>query len=145
MSQIAEYILAKKALAELDACPFRDTQMTPVELADDRVYGYFGIPAKPAIANLIGGVLLLGSITRGTYAEPFVGNFSSEMIAISSSQSDSQQLSQREQRARSIRTVSLQAKANVVRVFEFERPFPEEESSYNPPLPQLPRTLKLKR
>jgi len=81
MSQIAEYILAKKTLAELDACPFGDSRMMPVELADDRVYGYLGRPAKPVIANLIGeGSLfsLLGTsygLRQTECWESFLGDF----------------------------------------------------------------------
>ena len=142
---VKEYILGKQALAQLDVCPFGNSQMTPIELvADDHSLGYLRKPINPAIINLIGGVLLLGAQTRA-HAEPFFfSEYGDRFIAVSRHQSDSQQLSQRAQRASDIRAVNLQAQAPLARVYEFERSFPDE-GSYNPRMPETPRILKLRK
>jgi hypothetical protein len=94
---------------------------------------------------IVGGLVLAAAVSHATHSTPHYFEDTCHLIPVCYRQSDSQQITQREQRARSIRTISLQTEANVVRVLDFEKPFPAEETSYNPPVPQTPRILKLKR
>jgi hypothetical protein len=128
MSGLAEYILAKKTWADLDVCPFGGSQMTSVELADDRLYDYLGRPTRTVVTNLIEEVSLF-NLLGTTYPASFVSDFSGEIIAISTTQSDSQQVARREQIARDAKVLNMQAKEHAARVFPFEKPFPREEPS----------------
>jgi hypothetical protein len=141
---VKEYILGKQTLAELNVCPFGNSQVTPVELiTDDQSLGYL---RKPAIINLIGGVILLGTQTTRAYAEPFFfGECGNSFIAVSRNQSDSQQVSQREQRARDAKFINTEAKEHVARVFAFEKPFMPEETSTPAQVRDVSRVLKLRK
>ena len=96
------------------------------------------------LSHIVGGLVLAAALSHATHSPNYFQD-TCQFIPVCFRQSDSQQITQREQRAKSIRTLSLQTEANVIRVLDFEGAFPAEESSYNPPMPQTPKILKLKR
>jgi hypothetical protein len=144
MSDIAEYILAKQTLAELDVCPFGNNLMTAVDIiGENRVYRNWGDASTFALPDLRGSAVMLSGVRSIGYAEQ-CSMFLEDLVAIFNSQSDSQQFSRRAHRARDIRAVNLQAQVPLTRVYDFEKPF-SEETFYSPRIPETPRILKLRK
>lgn len=144
MTEIRDYILAKQALADLDVCLLGNRQAMPVNTASENyVYGYGSSASTFALPDFRGDLLMWNPVRHSAYAESCL-DLLADLIAIYNSQSDSQSLSQRHQRARDIRAVNLQAQTPLARVYDFEKPFPEERL-YSPQIPEAPRILKLRK
>ena len=149
-------ILAKHTLAQLndwdswDNSILRNRRMVPIDPSVENFGLLFMTRSLPpsSFSHIVGGLMLAAAVSHATLSTPNYLEDTCHFVPVCYRQSDSQPITQREQRARSIRTLSLQTEANVARVLDFERPFPAEESSYNPAMPQmpqLPKILKLKR
>jgi hypothetical protein len=143
----AALLLAKYDLGQLgtsSACALQAGRMSPIRSNIDNAY----LVTKANLlssdfGHIVGAAMLATAVAHSVHN---ISSYFEDYRPICHRQSDSQQqITQREQRARSIRTLKLQTEANVVRVLDFENPFPTEESVYSPPISRPPRVLKLKR
>jgi|SRR5215813_4640197 len=138
-------LLAKNVLEQLDtwdARSLRSGEIVPV----DAPVNSSDLALRASELSLAGFGCVIGDVIfNRVYSVPSFFEERFVYVPACFKQSDSQHFTHREQRAKSIRTLNLQTEANVIRVLDFERPFPAEESAYNPPIPQTPRILKLKR
>lgn len=138
-------ILAKQALAQMTHSPLASGKMAPIESIFE-ASGSLPLRVRtlsPTISGLLSGLLIGTAVSSATYTEVSEFGDNCLFVPVCYAQSDSQQLSLRAQRARSVWAVNLQAERHVVRAFDFDEPFPTDESPYSPQMPETPRILKL--
>lgn len=140
---VPEGILAKNALAQRNTYPLGSGVMRAIEPVFER-QEMETRTIVPALGHIVGGALWIAAIGNSLYAQPSYFDDVCHFKAVCYRQSDSQQLSPRAQRARSVRTVIQQSEENaVIRAMNVETPFPDDENSYNPRIPGTPRILRL--